>query len=106
METEDGGARDNTASDDSPQATVPAPSIPTEQADRTGGQPVSSGVKRDARMAELSDEDEKGGKFLQVEGLTTVDAEETPCECSVEDDFMIDENTNCPSHRGRQEERA
>ena len=39
-ETEDGVARDNTASDDCPQAPVPAPSIPMEQADRTGGQPV------------------------------------------------------------------
>ena len=56
-----------------------------EQADRTSGQqPVSSGVKRDARTAELPDEDEQSGKFLQVEGLTTVDAEEIPCECSVE----------------------
>ena len=35
METEDGGARDNTASDDCPQAPVPAPSNPMEQA--TGG---------------------------------------------------------------------
>ena len=94
METEDGGARDNTASDECPQAPVPAPSSPMEEADRTGGQqPVSSGVKRDARTAELPDEDEQGGKFLQVEGLTTVDAEEILCESSVEDDFMIDENT-------------
>ena len=95
METEDGGARDNTSSDDCPQAPVPAPSNPMEQADRTGGQqPVSSGVKRDARTAELPDEDEQGGKFLQVEGLTTVDAEEIPCEFfRVEDDFMIDEST-------------
>ena len=52
METEDGSARDNTASDDCPQAPVPAPSSPMEQADRTGGQqPVSTGVKRDARTA-------------------------------------------------------
>ena len=54
---------------------------------------MSSGVKRDARTAELPDEDEQGGKFQQVEGLTTVDAEEIPCESSVEDDFMMDENT-------------
>ena len=27
-----------------------------------------------------------------MEGLTTVDAEEIPCERSVEDDFVIDEN--------------
>ena len=37
------------------------------------------------------DEDEQGGKFQQVEGLTTVDAEEVPCEFSVEDDFLFDE---------------
>ena len=87
METEDGSARDNTASDDCPQAPVPAPSNPTEQADRTGGQqPVTSGVKRDARTAELPDEDEQGGKFPQFEGLRTVDAEEILCESSVEDD--------------------
>ena len=68
METEDGGARDNTASDDCPQTPVPIPSSPMEQ---TGGQePVSSGVKRDARTAGLPDEDEQGGKFQQVEGLT------------------------------------
>ena len=83
MDTEDGGARDNTASGDCPQAPVPAPSNPMEQTDRTGGQtPVSSGVKRDARTAELTDEDEKGGKFQQVEALTTVDAKEIPCEFS------------------------
>ena len=52
---------------------------------------VSSGVKRDARAAELPGEDEQGGKFQQVEGLTTVDAGEIPCEFSVEDDFVIDE---------------
>ena len=55
-------------------------------------QSVSSGVKRDARAAELPDEDEQGGKFQQVEGLTTVDAEEIPFEFSVEDDFLFDEN--------------
>ena len=77
-----------------PQAPVPAPSSPMEQADMTGGQqPVSSGVKRDAREAELPDVDEQGGKFLQVEGLTTVDAEGIPCELSVEDCFMIVENS-------------
>ena len=91
METEDGSARDNTASDESPQ--VPVPASPMEQAERTGGQPVSSGVKRDARMAELPDEDGQGGKFLQVEGLTTVDVEEIPCEFSMEDVFVMDENT-------------
>ena len=91
METEDGCARDNTASDDCSQAPVPAPSNPMEQADRTGGQqPVSSGVKRDARTAKLPDEDEQGGKFQQVEELTTVDAEELPYEFSVEDDIMHD----------------
>ena len=65
-----------------------------EQTGWTGGQqPVSSGVKRDARAAELLDEGQLVGKFQQVEGLTTVDAEEIPCEFSVEDDFMIGENT-------------
>ena len=94
VETEDGRARDKTASDDRPQTPVAASSSPTEQADRSGGQqPVSSGVKRNARAAELPDEDEQGGKFQQVEGLTTVDAEVISCEFSVEDDFMIDENT-------------
>ena len=48
---------------------------------------VSSGVTRDARAAELLDEDEQGGKFQQVEELTTVDAEEIPCEFAVEDDL-------------------
>ena len=32
------------------------------------GSNVSSGVKRDARAAELPDEDEQGGKFKQGEG--------------------------------------
>ena len=31
--------------------------------------------------------------MLQVEELTTADTEEIPCESSVEDDFMMDENT-------------
>ena len=48
---------------------------------------ASSGVKRDACAAELLDEDEQGGKFQQVEA---VDAEEIPCEFSVEDDFEVD----------------
>ena len=108
-----GSSRDKTASDDFSQAPVPAPSNPVDQADRIGGQqPVSSGVQRDVRTAALPDENEQGGKFLQVEGLTTADAEEIPCECSVEDDFMIDDKHsrsqrgNCQGHRGRQEERA
>ena len=43
-----------------------------EHTDRSGRQqPVSSGVKRDARAAELPDEDEQDGKFQQVAGLTT-----------------------------------
>ena len=62
-ETEDGRARDNTPSDENPQAPVPVPSNAMEQAERAGGQPVSLGVKRDARTAELPDEDDKGGKF-------------------------------------------
>ena len=104
---------------------APAPSRPVEQTDQSGGHDVksmsqpeesksntSSGVKRDARAAELPDEDEEGGKFQQVEGLTAVDAEEIPCEFSVEDDFLIDENAegvdekNSQSHRGQREERA
>ena len=52
---------------------------------------MSSGGKRDARAAELPDEDEQGGKFQQVEGLTTVDAEQIPCDFSAEDDFEVDE---------------
>ena len=70
---------------------------------------MSSGVKR---AAELPDQDEQGGKFQQVEGLRTSVAEEIPYEFSVEDDFMIDENTEgvdeeiSQRHRGRQEERA
>ena len=56
------------------------------------GQPVSSGVKRDSRAAELLDEEQQGGKFQQVEGLTTVDAEEIPREFSMEDDFLFDGN--------------
>ena len=55
-------------------------------------QSAGSGVKRHARAAELPDEDEQEGKFQQVEGLTTVDAEEIGCEFSVEDDFLIYEN--------------
>ena len=55
-------------------------------------QSASFGVKCDARAAELPDEDEQGGTFQKVEGLTTVDAEEIPCEFPVEDDFLIDEN--------------
>ena len=51
---------------------------------------TNSGIKRDARAAELPVV--QGGKFQQVEGLTTVDAAEIPCEFSVEDDFVIDEN--------------
>ena len=54
---------------------------------------VTSGVKRDARAAELPDEDEHGHKFQQVERLTTVDAEEILCEFSRELDFVIDVNT-------------
>ena len=55
-------------------------------------QSASFGVKRYARAAELPDENEQGGKFQQVEGLRTVDAQEIPCDFSVEDDFLIDEN--------------
>ena len=51
----------------------------------------SSGVKRDARAVELPDEDEQGRKFQEIEGLTTVGAEEIPCESSVEDDCEVNE---------------
>ena len=52
---------------------------------------VCSCVTRDARAAELFDDDEQGGKFQQVEDFTTVDTEETPCEFAVEDHFEVDE---------------
>ena len=55
------------------------PSSPMEQTDQSGGhsvksvnqpeQPVSSGVKRDARAAELPDEDEQGGMFQQLDDV-------------------------------------
>ena len=99
-------ARGDTASDDRAEvrSPAPAPSSPVEQTDQSGehnvkstSQPelskenMSSSVKRDARAAELPDEEEQRGKFQQVEGLTAVDAE-IPCEFSVEDAFMIDES--------------
>ena len=86
-------------------SAAPTPSSPTEQTDQSGkfylkprSQPeqpksnTSAGIKRDARAAELPDEDEQGGKCQQVEGFTTVNEETIPCEFSVEDDFVIDEN--------------
>ena len=99
------GAQVDPASDDHVEvrSSTPAPSSPddrTKQGGKRSVQPasqpeqpesnVSSGVKCDARAA-LPDEDEQGGKFQQAEGLTTVDAEEIPCEFSVEDDFEVDE---------------
>ena len=66
---------------------------------------VSSGVKCGARAAELLDEDEQGGKFQQVEGLTTVDAGEIVCEFPVEDDFEVDETAEgVDEERVKQEE--
>ena len=59
----------------------------------------SSGVKRDARAAELPDEDEGEGKCKQVKGLTTVDAKEVPCDFSVDDDFEL-----CDTTKGVDEE--
>ena len=106
MDTDRGSARGDTGSDHRAQARSPAPApcCPVEQTDQGGkhnvkptSQPeqskinTSSGIKRDARAAELPDEDEQGGQSQQVEGLTKVDAEEIPCEFSVEDDFVIDE---------------
>ena len=94
----------DSASDDHAQVRSSTPSNPDDRTNQGGKRSVqpasqleqldsneSSGVKRDARAAELPDEDEQGGKFQQVEGLTTVDAEEIPCESSVEDDFEVDE---------------
>ena len=52
---------------------------PTSQLEQSKSN-TRSGIKRDARAAELPDEDEQGGQFQQVEGLTTVDAEEIPYE--------------------------
>ena len=104
------------ASDDHSQvrSSAPAPNSPDVQTHPGGKrrtqpaempeQPMSSsspGVKRDVRAAELRDEDEEGDKFQQVEGSTTVDAKEVPCESSVEDDFEVDENAE-----GVDEERA
>ena len=57
-------------------------------------QPDSQRAKRDWRAAELPDEDKQGGKFQQIEGLTTVDAEEIPCEFPVEDDIKVDETVD------------
>ena len=100
MDTDRGSARGDTGSDHRAQARspAPAPSSPVEQTDQGGKHNVkpsnintSSGIKRHARAAELPDEDEQGGQSQQVEGLTKVDAEEIPCESSVEDDFVIDE---------------
>ena len=69
------------------------PSSPGDRTNQGGKRRVQPArqPKRDVRAAELPDEDEQGGKFQQVEGLTTVGAEEIPCEFSVEDDFEVDE---------------
>ena len=106
MDVDLGGAQVDPASDDHAQvrSSTPAQSSPddrTNQGGKRSVQPASQpeqsesnvnfAVKRDARAAELPDEDEQGGKFQQVEGLTTVDAGEIPCDFSVEDDFEIDE---------------
>ena len=83
----------------------PAPSSLVEQTDQSAKHNVkptsrpeqtksstSSGIKRDARAAGLPDDDEQDGRFQQVEGLTTVNAAEIPCEFSVKDDLVIDEH--------------
>ena len=100
MDADVGSARGDTASDDRSQARspAPAPSSLVEQKDQGGKRSLkltsqleqsksntSSDIKRDARAAELPDEDEQGGKFQHV-------PEESLCELSVEDDFVIDEN--------------
>ena len=86
-ENEPGTASGATDTDRGGASVDPAPSSPdvqthpsgkrTQPADQPEQPPGSStsGVKRDARAAELPDEDEGGGKFQQVEGLTTVDAD-------------------------------
>ena len=70
MVTEDGDARGNTAIDDRAhvRSPAPAPRRPMAQTDQSGGhnaksvnqpeQSAGSRVKRDARAAELPDEDE------------------------------------------------
>ena len=109
MDTDHGGASVGPVSDDHAQvrSSTPASSSPddrTNQSDKRSVQPASQpeqsksntgmGVKRDARAAELFDEDEQGGKFQQVARLTTVDAEDVPCEFSVKDDFEVDETAH------------
>ena len=102
MDMDHGGAQVDPASDDHVQvrSSTPAPSSPDDQTKRSV-QPasrsalsksnMSSGVKRDARAAEHPDEDEKGGKVQQVEGLTRVAAEDTLWEFSMEDDCEVNE---------------
>ena len=106
MDTDHGSARVDPAIDDHAQvrSSKTAPSSPdhrTNQGGKRSVQPASqpdqskrnvcSCVTRDARAAELFDDDEQGGKFQQVEDFTTVDTEETPCEFAVEDHFEVDE---------------
>ena len=103
-DTDRGGAHANPASDEDAQVRSWTPARAAQMTERiraTNGvmqpasQPeqsksnMSSGVKRYARAAELPDEDEQGGKFQQVEGLATVDAEIVPGESLVEDDFVV-----------------
>ena len=76
METEDGSAQKTTQ----PTTTVRKSDRQLQQTDQSA---------KTQRETEL-----QGGKFQQVEGLTTADAEVIPCEFSVQDDFMTDENTD------------
>ena len=104
MDTDHGFAWVDPTNDDVAQirTLTPAPSSPADQTNQGGKRSVqpasqpeqskrntSFGVKRDARAVELPDEDEPGGKFQQVEGLTTVDAEEIPCEFSVGGSLLL-----------------
>ena len=89
MNTDNGGASAAPSGDEHPQeqSSAPAPSRPNVQAYWSVG--------RDAQAADLPDEVE-GGKFQQVEGMTTVDAKEVPCDFSVEFDETtkgVDEET-------------
>ena len=89
MDTDNGGASAAPSGDEHPkeQSSAPAPSRPNVQAYWS--------VERDAQAADLPDEAE-GGKFQQVEGMTTVDEKEVPCDFSVEFDETtkgVDEET-------------
>ena len=94
METEDGGAHDNTAGNGKPSSSSSRfHAIRWNRQTGLADSPCAQGSSV-TRTAEVPDGDEQCGKFSQVEGLTTVDAEEIPCEFSMEDDFVVNENTD------------